>query len=173
MKEWVKPVAIAGSACVLLLGALGGGMWWMLKAPRKPVLEKPVDVAKFIASPEFDKLKYADRKEYLSKLPQGPEMREALKDLDESARRAVFEKSIQVREAERKKTVREYFKLPPEQREAWMANYVAQEDKRRAEMRERIEQLRKEGKLPEGAGGWGGQRRGGQQGGGQGGPPPQ
>ncbi len=173
MKDWIKPVAIASGGVVVLLASMGGLMWWMLKPPAKPVTEKPADLAKFIASPVFDDLKFSERKEYLAKLPQGPEMREAFKDLDESSRRAVFEKAMKVREAERTKQAREYFKLPPEQRAAWMAAYVAQEDKRRAEMRERIEQLRKEGKLPERGQGQGGGRNRGQDGAPpQGGPPP-
>jgi hypothetical protein len=79
-----------------------------------------------------------------------------------------------VREAQMNKEVKTYFKLPAEQREAWMANYVAERDKRRAEMRERFQKMRQQRAAAQGQGtnSQGGAQAGGPPGGPGGGPPP-
>jgi len=170
MNESVKLGAVVAIAGVLILSLVGGSIWFMSRPAQKPALDKPADVAKFIASSDFDKLKLSERQDYLSQFKPGPEAMEAMKSLSETERRSIFEKAMKARDEERQKQAKTYFKLPPEQREAWMANYVAQEDKRFAEMRERFEKMRKEGKLPQGMPG--GPPGGGPPGGGPGGPPP-
>ncbi len=171
-ESWRVPVMVAGGVGVLLVAAIAGFLLWKTKHPSlPPSTAKPVDVAKFVASGGFDELKLSQKRDVLSKLPEGPGMGEALKSLSEEERHTVFEKSMKVREAERRKEIRSYFKLPPEQKEKWMAEYVAKEDKRRAEMREMFEKMRQQsgGKMPSGGPG-GGPPDGGPPGGG--GPPP-
>lgn len=148
--EWKRRLKIA-LLCVLgvalLSAAAAYGVKWQKRHPAKPAADaKPVELAKFVASDSFDKLRLSEKEAMLETIRPGPgvDPRVAMKDLSEAERHTVFEKMMQVREAKANKQARDYFKLPKDKREAWMVNYVAEQDKRRAEMRERFKQMRQQ-----------------------------
>lgn len=186
--EWRKRllIAVAVAVCVSLLGY--GAVWgvgWVKRHPSPPPAgAKPVELVKYVVSDSFDKLRLSQKEEYFEKLRPAPgvDPREAMKGLSEAERGKVFEKMMAVREARMKKEAKDYFSLPKDQRAAWMASHIAEQDKRRAEMRERFRQMREQrqaqGGQQQGAqGSSGGQRPeggppGGGPDGGPGGPPP-
>ena len=177
---WRKYILIA-LLCAIGVAAVGygaiSGLNWMKRHPSPPPsTAKPVELAKFVISDSFDKLRLSQKEEYLEKLRPTPgvDPRTALSDLSENERRSVFEKMMAVRDARMKKNAKEYFKLPKDQRDAWMANYIAENDKRRAEMRERFRQMRQQqGQTASNGGSGGGAPAGGPPpGGAPGGPPP-
>jgi hypothetical protein len=183
-------------AVLALLGVAAAYAFdWVKRHPAQPKDgAKPVEVAKFIVSDSFKNMKLSDKEAYLEKLrggspggaaaPGAPPMdpRAAMRDLDENTRREVFEQMMAVREARMKKEAKDYFKLSKEDREAWMAKHIAEQDKRREEMRARFAQMRQQQAASQGtksSGGTssnrasgGGPPGGGGPDGGPGGPPP-
>ncbi len=178
--EWGKRLKTA-FLCALGVAFLAAGslygMNWLKRHPSKPAPEaKPVEVAKYIASDSFDKLRLPEKEALFESLrPKAeaggvpPDPRAMMKDLSETERRAVFEKMMQLRDAKTSQAARAYLKLPPDARAAWMANYVAEQDKRREEMRERMKQMRQQRQAQ---GGKAGSNGPGGPDGGPGGPPP-
>jgi len=161
---YISLASLAGVALIVYGSVLGYD--WLKRNPSKPKEDaKPVEVAKFIASDSFNKLPLVEKEEYLQKLRSGGgDPRETFKNMDQGARESFMQKSMEVRDARQRKTAKEYCSLSKEDREKWIANYVAEQDKRRAEMRARFGQMRG----PGGPGGPGGQpQMQGQQGQGQ------
>jgi len=169
-ESWKRKLPWAGAILLVVALLVYGGVSWANWAKRHPAPPKegakPVEIAKFITSDSFSKLRLSQQEEYLKKMMPAPgtDPREAMKDMDDKTRRALFERMRDVREAQMKKTAREYFALPKEQRAAWMAIHVAEQDKRREEMRARFQQMRQQRQ--------GGNAGGPPPGGGPGGPPP-
>ena len=112
-----------------------------------PKSEKTEDLAKFVASPDFQRLPLEKQKYYTSKLrgnqgerPNFRQMRQTFEKLSETERRTAFENMRRADEVRRNKEALAYVKMSREERIAYLDRQIAEFDRRAEEMRKRMEQ---------------------------------
>lgn len=129
-----------------------------------PKSEKTEDLAKFIASKDFQRLSLEKQRYYTSKLrgnqgerPNFRQMRQSFEKLSDSERRTAFDNMRRADEVRRNKEALAYVKMSKEERIAFLDKQIEEFDKRAEEMRKRFEQ--RQGQRPQGQQGAAGQNQ--------------
>ena len=112
-----------------------------------PKSEKTEDLAKFVASKDFQRLSLEKQKYYTSKLrgnqgerPNFRQMRQTFEKLSDTERRTAFENMRRADEVRRNKEALAYIKMSKAERVAYLDKQIEEFDKRAEEMRKRFEQ---------------------------------
>ncbi len=157
---------------LVLLMAISGVLAYF-KYYSEPVLpdpkdQKPVDIAKLMASPDFSKLSSNTKDKYLENLMNQDKTREIFyssEGMTDDQKKNLRENMRSVFEIRMKKTVDEYFALTPDKREEYLDKKIDEMAERFAE-RQRAAEAQGGSGNPPGPSAWG-------PGGGGGGPPGQ
>ncbi|HBC87248.1 MAG TPA: hypothetical protein DCZ94_09860 [Lentisphaeria bacterium] len=155
----------------VLLAALSGVLAYYKYFPEPklpdPKEQKPVEIAKLMASDDFSKLPEKVRDKYLENLVNQENTREIFyssEGMTEDQKKNLRENMRAVFDLRTKITADEYFALPPDKREEYLDKKIDEMAERFAERRRNAEAQGGTGNMP-GPGAWG-------PGGGQGGGPP-
>lgn len=139
-KSWKFYAIVA----ILLCGLVS--TYAVIRKPR-PKSDKPEDIAKFVASDGFKKLSDDEQKAYMRQMrpPRGAnreDMRKRMDSLTEAERQAMFRNMHELRERERIAELKKYFALSKAEREKYLDEKIAEEDRRFAEFEKRMAQHR-------------------------------
>ncbi len=148
---------MAAAAAVLLIcaGALGFASYEMFRKPR-PASDRPEDIAKFIASADFNRLSMAERQAYLRKLRPAPgqgqsRRRPQPQNMSREEHSAFMSNMMRLFEQERNRRMKEYFALRTrEEKNAFLDAELAKMEQRHAEFEKRHRQRDAERKKNEG-----------------------
>lgn len=126
------------AAVAVLLTVLAGYVAVAAFAVPKPKSDKPEDVAKFVASADFRKLSAEQQRAYADRMRPAPgtgrnEMRRRLEALSAGERQAMFRNMRDLHEKQQIEELKKYFKLSKAERERYLDEKIAEEDKRFAE----------------------------------------